>query len=74
MEISIQAIDQYPITEVELSQVDVSLLEVTLSLSPAQRLARLERMRHFVTTLRQAGEKHYGFDPSAVVEAAYQSS
>lgn len=74
MTLLIRTLDQYPITEAELSQVDVSLLKVTLSLSPAQRLARLEHMRRFVVTLRQAGEKHYGFNPSALVEAAYQSS
>lgn len=74
MAISVQTLDQYPITEAELSQVDVSLLEVTLSLSPKQRLTRLEQMRRFNMTLRQAGEKHYGFNPSSFVEASYQSS
>ena len=43
--------------------IDVSQLEYLQTLSPAQRLARHDGALELLDALRQAGIKHYGFDP-----------
>jgi hypothetical protein len=73
MLITQKPLDQFPMSEEELAQVDVSLLEANLLLTPLQRLQQLEQMRQFVIALEQAGERKYGFNPSALVKTAYES-
>jgi hypothetical protein len=43
--------------------IDVSQLEYLLTLTPAERLLRHEQAVELVRAVRQAGIKHYGFDP-----------
>jgi hypothetical protein len=43
--------------------IDVSLLDYLLTLAPAERIARHEQALELVQAMRQAGIKHYGFDP-----------
>ena len=43
--------------------IDLSQTEYLLSLTPAQRLERHEQALTLVRAMRQAGIKHYGFDP-----------
>ena len=73
MLITKKPLDQFPLSEEELAQVDVSVLEANLLLTPLQRLQQLEQMRQFVVALEQAGDRKYGFNPSALVKAAYES-
>ncbi len=49
--------------------VDVSLIDYLLTLTPTERLLCHEQALIFVEELRQAGREYYGFDPRAVVEA-----
>lgn len=46
--------------------IDVSQLEYLLSLSPQERLERHEQALDLVRALREAGVRHYGFDPPTV--------
>lgn len=73
MSIIKKPLDQFPLSEEELAQVDVSVLEANLLLTPLQRLQQLEQMRQFAMALEHAGERKYGFNPSALVKAAYES-
>ena len=73
MSITKKPLDQYPLSEEELAQVDVSVLKANLSLTPLQRLQQWEHMRQFVMALEHAGERKYGFNPSALVKAANES-
>ena len=43
--------------------VDLDLLAFLWSLTPAERLRRLEQALELVRALRSAGIRHYGFDP-----------
>lgn len=43
--------------------VDVTMLEPTLRMTPAERLRRHEQALELVRSARQAGIRHYGFDP-----------
>lgn len=70
---TLKPLDQFPLSEEELAQVDVSVLEANLLLSPLQRLQQLEQMRQFVIALEQAGERKYGFNPSALVKAVNET-
>jgi hypothetical protein len=54
--------------------VDVSQIEELLTLTPAQRLMRLEQALLLMEELRNAGRRYYGFDPRAVIEAKQASS
>jgi hypothetical protein len=53
------SIDRDPHAE----EVDTELMEELLSLTPAQRIMRHERLLESVRELRKAGIKLYGFDP-----------
>ena len=44
-------------------EVDVSLIDMMLDLTPTQRIIRLERTLESVQALRKAGIQSYGFDP-----------
>ena len=46
--------------------IDVSQLEYLLTLTPAERLARHEQALALFRLAREAGIKHYGFDPRLV--------
>ena len=43
--------------------IDVSLLEYTLGLTPAERIRRHDQALELIRAMRRAGTKHYGFDP-----------
>ena len=43
--------------------IDVSQLEYLMSLTPTERLQRHDQALKLVRAMRQAGIKHYGFDP-----------
>lgn len=53
--------------------VDVSQIEELLTLTPAERLLRLEQVLLLMEELRNAGKRYYGFNPRAVVEAKQTS-
>ena len=44
--------------------IDVSQTEYLMSLTPLQRLIRHDQALDLVLAMRQAGIKHYGFDPN----------
>jgi len=43
--------------------IDVSGIDERLALTPEERLARHDRAVELVRALREAGIRHYGFDP-----------
>jgi hypothetical protein len=43
--------------------IDVSQTEYLLTLTPEERLIRHEQALELVRALREAGIRHYGFDP-----------
>ena len=43
--------------------IDVSQIDDRLALTPAERIRRHSQVLVLVRALRQAGIKHYGFDP-----------
>ena len=43
--------------------VDLSLIDELLALTPTERILRHERFWESIRLLREAGVKHYGFDP-----------
>jgi hypothetical protein len=43
--------------------IDVNQLEYLLTLTPLERIERHDRALELVRALREAGIKHYGFDP-----------
>jgi hypothetical protein len=45
--------------------IDTDQLEYLLTLTPAERLRRHEAALAFVKAAREAGIKHYGFDPGS---------
>jgi hypothetical protein len=49
--------------------VDLPQVDYMLSLTPAQRLESLDRLREFDKLLTAARVKRYGFDPGADLEA-----
>ena len=49
--------------------VDLPQIDYMLSLTPAQRLESLDRLREFDKLLTAARVKRYGFDPGADLEA-----
>ncbi len=49
--------------------VDVSLIDYLLTLTPTERLLRHEQALIFVEELRKAGREYYGFDPRDLIEA-----
>jgi len=53
------SIDRDPHAE----EVDMELIDELLSLTPAQRILRHERLVESMRKLREAGIKLYGFDP-----------
>jgi hypothetical protein len=60
----------YEPTPEEWVEVDVEQLRDLQKLTPEERLRRHEHARRLVIALRKAGTRHYGFDPSAAIEAA----
>jgi hypothetical protein len=54
--------------------VDVSLIDYLLTLTPTERLLRHEQALVFVEEFRKAGREYYGFDPRDLVEANQPSS
>jgi hypothetical protein len=49
--------------------VDLTLIDYMLSLTPTQRLEKLEQLMAFDDMLTAARVKHYGFDPRVDLEA-----
>ncbi|HSI35349.1 MAG: hypothetical protein ACAI43_26050 [Phycisphaerae bacterium] len=45
------------------ADVDMSLIDELLALSPTERVLRHERLLESARLLREAGVRHYGFDP-----------
>ena len=43
--------------------IDVNQLEYLMSLTPTERLRRHDQALELVRAMREAGIKHYGFDP-----------
>ena len=52
-----------------LGDLDLEQLEGLASLTPAERLRRHEQALELVRALREAGKRHYGFDPRAPEKA-----
>lgn len=59
---------EFPPTD-ESGDVDLTLIDYTLSLTPSERLRRAEEFSHFAEIVRQAGIKYYGMDPRPAEEA-----
>ena len=57
-------------TEKELAEVDIEQLQDLLALTLDERLRRHEGARQLVLKLKEAGRKHYGFDPATVTQTA----
>ena len=55
---------QFPPTD-ESGEVDLSLIDTMLSLTPAERLRWHAEMMEFIELQRQLQIKRYGFDPAA---------
>jgi hypothetical protein len=51
------------------ADIDVDLLMYLQTLTPDERLQRHDSALQLVLALREAGRRHYGFDPRAVAEA-----
>ena len=49
--------------------IDLTLIDYMLSLTPTQRLEKLEQLMQFDDALTEARIKLYGFDPRADIEA-----
>ncbi len=50
-------------------EVDVDLLDYLQSLTPEERVRRNDDAAELVRALREAGKRHYGFDPQAPQDA-----
>jgi len=55
------ALSQFPETDVT-GDIDLSLIDYNLSLSPAERIRQHLEFAQFVEVVRRAGAKHYGVD------------
>ena len=49
--------------------IDLTLIDYMLSLTPTQRLEKLEQLMQFDDALTEARIKRYGFDPRVDIEA-----
>ena len=58
----------FPPTD-ETGDVDLTLLDYTLSLSASERVRQAEELSQFLELVRQAGIRHYGMDPRPPEEA-----
>lgn len=60
------AANEVPVEEWE---VDESLIDTLLDLTPEQRILRHQQVYELYMTLREAGAKLYGYDPRTDLEA-----
>ncbi len=51
-----------------IAEVDIEQLRELRSLTPTERLIRHEGAFQLVRALREAGKRHYGFDPAIVAQ------
>jgi hypothetical protein len=55
------ALSRFPETDVT-GDIDLSLIDYNLSLTPAERIRQHLAFARFVDVVRKAGAKHYGVD------------
>jgi hypothetical protein len=67
-ELNAAGFPDFPPTD-ETGDVDLTLLDYTLSLTPAERVRQAEEFSRFAEMVRQAGINHYGMDPRPPEEA-----